>query len=133
MVSRFRYRARTTASPTATSPAATAMVNTLNTCPARSCMRRPKAMKLMFAAFIISSIDMRMMMALRRVRTPRTPMANRSRLKMRACEGGTGTCVSSVFLARQDDGADHRHEQEDRGDLERQEIVDVQRDPHLLE
>src|SRR5437773_3804978 len=109
------------------------MVNTLNTWPTMSCSRRPKAMKLTLAAFIISSIDMRMMMALRRVRTPATPTENRSRLNTRAWWGGIGTAVSSVLLARQDDGADHRHEQEDRGDLERQQVVAVQGIPDLLE
>src|SRR2546428_807112 len=109
------------------------MVNTLNTCPTMSCSRRPKAMKLMLAAFIISSIDMRMMMALRRVRTPAMPIENSSRLNTRAWWGGIGTAVSSVLLARQDDGADHRHEQEDRGDLERQQVIAVQSPPDLLE
>src|SRR6266487_5260940 len=90
-------------------------------------------MKLTFAAFMISSIDIRMMMALRRVSTPRTPMANRSRLKTRAWAGGTGTVVSSVLLARQDDGADHRHEQQHRHDLERQQEIPVERPADLLQ
>src|SRR5207245_4774890 len=85
-----------------------------------------KAMKLMFAAFIISSIDIRMTMALRRVSTPRTPMENSSRLKTRMWLAGTGMLLSSVPLARQDDGADHRHEQQDGGHLERQQVVAVE-------
>src|SRR5256885_9166081 len=90
-------------------------------------------MKLMFAAFIISWIDRRMTMPLRLVRTTAAPTEIRSRLNTRAWWGGIGTSVSSVFLARQDDGADHRHEQEDRGDLERQQVVAVQDPADLLE
>src|SRR5439155_1007369 len=109
------------------------MVNTLNTWPTMLFSRRPKAMKLMLAAFIISSIDMRMTMALRRVRTPATPTENSSRLNTSAWCGGIGTSDSSGLLARQDDGADHRHEQEDRGDLERQQVVAVEGPADLLE
>src|SRR6267143_1138759 len=90
-------------------------------------------MKLMLAAFIISSIDIRMTMALRRVSTPTMPIANSSRLKTRAWAGGTGTVVSSVFLARQNDGADHRDEQQHRGDLERQQVLAVERPADLLQ
>src|SRR5262245_2250605 len=132
-VSRLRNSARTTARPTATSPAATAIVKTANTWPIRSWVLAPKAMKLMLAAFIISSIDMRMTMALRRVRTPRTPMVNSTRLKIRASTGGIGTAGPSVFLARQDDRADHRHEQEHGGDLEGQQVVLIERPADLLQ
>src|SRR5436309_101654 len=102
------------------------MVNTLNTWPTMFCSLWLKAMKLMFAAFIMSSIDIRMTMALRRVSTPRTPTENSSRLKTRMWLAGTGMALSSVLLARQHDGADHRHEQQNRGDLERQQVVAVQ-------
>src|SRR2546426_941126 len=136
MVSRLRKRARTTASPTATSPAATAIVKTAKTCPRRLLSCRLKAMKLTLAAFIISSIDIRMMMALRRVRTPSIPMEKSSRLKTRTWLAGTGMSSLSpsrypdrllALLARQDDRADHRHQEQDRGHLERQEIVAVER------
>src|SRR5882724_5537474 len=134
MVSRLRNSASTTASPTATSPAATAMVKTLNTWPVRLFSCRLKVMKLMFAAFIISSIDIRMMIALRRVSTPSMPMEKSSRLKTRRCVAGTGIAsFPSALLARQDDRADHRNQQQDRGHLERQQVVPVETDADGLE
>src|SRR6266571_3036856 len=134
MVSRFRKSARTTASPTATSPAATAMVKTAKTWPTRLFSERLKAMKLTLAAFIISSIDMRMMMAFRRVRTPSIPMEKRIRLKISTWWIGTGMRrLSSGLLPRQDDRPDHRHQEQDRGDLERQQVVAVQARAHGLE
>src|SRR2546425_816833 len=105
------------------------MVNTLNTWPTMFCSLRLKAMKLMFAAFIISSIDIRMTMALRRVSTPRTPMENSSRLKTRMWPAGPGRPLSSVLRARQHEGADHRQEQQNGGDLERQQVVAVRGGP----
>src|SRR5580765_7590015 len=124
MLSRLRNIARTTARPTATSPAATAMVKTANTWPLMALSWRLKAIRFRLAAFIISSIDMRMMMALRRVSTPITPIAKSSRLTTRTWPGGTGIRPSSrPRLARQHDGSDHRDEQQHGGDLERQQRV----------
>src|SRR2546425_825475 len=101
------------------------MVNTLNTWPTMFCSLRLKAMKLMFAAFIISSIDIRMTMALRRVSTPRTPMENSSRLKTGMGLAGPGRPLSSVFGARQRGGTNHRHEQKNGGDHDRRQVVGV--------
>src|SRR2546425_326390 len=98
------------------------MVNTLNTWPTMFCSLRLKALKLMFAAFIISSIDIRMTMALRRVSTPRTPMENSSRLKTRLGPAGTGMPLSSVLGARHHEGADHPHEKKNGGDPKGQEV-----------
>src|SRR5262245_22234775 len=134
MLSRLRNIARTTARPTATSPAATAMVKTAKTWPLMAFSCRLKAMRFRLAAFIISSIDIRMMMALRRVRTPMTPIAKRSRLTTRTWPGGTGMCLSLCLrLARPDDGGDHRDQQQDGRDLERQERVPEHRLPDRFE
>src|SRR5262245_26927852 len=134
MVDRLRYSARTTASPTATSPAATAIVNTPNTWPVRLLSWRLKAMRFRLAAFMINSIDIRMTMTLRRISTPIMPIENSSRLMTRTWEGGTGMSPSAFLdRTRQDDGGDHRDQQEQRRDLERQQVVREDRLPHRLE
>jgi len=60
--------------PTAASAAATAMTKIANTWPITSCNCAENAIKLMLTAFRISSIDMKMMMMLRRTITPMTPI-----------------------------------------------------------
>jgi hypothetical protein len=65
-------------SPTAASAAATAITNTANTWPTTCCSWLEYAIRLMFTAFRISSIDMKMMMMLRRTITPITPIMKRA-------------------------------------------------------
>ena len=61
-------------SPTAASAAATAMTKIAKTWPMALCSCAEKAIRLMLTAFRISSIDMKMMMMLRRTITPMTPI-----------------------------------------------------------
>ena len=60
-----------------TSAAATAITKKTKMCPSIEPCWREKATKLRFTAFSISSIDMKMMSALRRTRTPTTPIVKR--------------------------------------------------------
>jgi len=64
------------ASPTATSAAATAITKNTTAWPSRLPMRWPKATSARFAAFNISSIDMKITSGLRRITTPTTPIEN---------------------------------------------------------
>src|SRR5262245_37541978 len=126
----------TMASPTATSAAAIVMLNTPQICPVRWCHFAEKATKLMLAALRISSIDIRMMTTLRRMSTPRMPMATSARLRiMRWLWGmaiGSQSPESSPGTA-QHDGSDHGHQQEHRDDLEGKHVIAEQRQAHRLE
>src|SRR5205085_10715760 len=76
MVSLFLNIAITIPRPTAASAAATVMTKMAKTCPVTCCKRLENAIRLMLTAFIINSIDIKMIMMFRRVRTPITPMVN---------------------------------------------------------
>src|SRR5437867_6712587 len=111
------------ARPMATSPAATQMMKVAKVCPIRSgtFVSLEKATKLRFAALSISSIDMKMMIALRRVRTPRTPIENRTTESPRIW---LAVIIDPSDLeAREHDRAHHGHEQQNGGQLERKQVV----------
>src|SRR4029453_6292996 len=74
---RARKIATMMASPTATSAAATVITKNTMIWPCAPPCARPKATNARFAAFSISSIDMKMTSGLRRTRTPTTPIVNR--------------------------------------------------------
>src|SRR5258708_40021529 len=63
------------ASPTAASPAATVMMKIVKTCPSSEAMWLEKATRLMFTAFMISSMLMSTVIMLRRTTTPIRPTA----------------------------------------------------------
>ena len=63
--------------PTATSAAATAIIKKTITCPPASLCITLNAAKSRFTAFSISSIHIRIMMALRLISTPITPIQNK--------------------------------------------------------
>ena len=71
------------ARPTAASAAATAIVNTTNDCPLIELFSQPKATSVMLAAVTISSTHMKMMIMLRRIRTPIIPMMKSTALRSR--------------------------------------------------
>ena len=71
------------ARPTATSATVMAMVNSVKMMPPRSPAKRAKATRLMLTALSISSMPSRMPTALRRVSTPKSPMANTSAASVR--------------------------------------------------
>src|SRR6266478_1379555 len=83
IVSLFLNIAITIPSPTAASAAATVMTKIAKTCPVTCCSRSENAIRLMLTAFIISSIDIRMIMMFRRVRTPMMPIVKSAALSIR--------------------------------------------------
>src|ERR1051325_9466116 len=140
------------ASPTAASPAATVMMKIVKTCPSSDPRRCENATRLMFTALSISSMHISTVIMLRRMITPTRPMAKivPESSRYASVVGGTsGTHRLLDFLLRldaledvvgirflfvrgqlalaDDDRADHRHEQEERRDFERHEVVGVER------
>jgi len=74
---RVRKIAIRIASPTTTSAAATTITKNAITWPSTRPCRRAKATNARLTAFSISSIHMKMTIALRRARTPTAPITNR--------------------------------------------------------
>ena len=70
------------ARPTATSAAATAMTKKTKICQLNDLSTLLNATMARFAAFNINSMDMKMISALRRIKTPVTPMVNKIADKM---------------------------------------------------
>src|SRR5436190_1143009 len=79
--------------------------------------QRPNAAKLMLTALRMSSIDMSTITPLRRASTPYTPMANSAAPRSRNSFRST-----ALLLPRQDDRAHEGGEEQDRHDLERNEV-----------
>src|SRR3954451_12919747 len=104
------------ASPTAASAAATVMTKNTKTCPATpyACA---KAMNVRFTALSISSTHMKMMIALRRVSTPTTPIVNRTAEKN--SDSASIRFPPSRQGYRSDDGCQQQHAR----DLEGQQIL----------
>jgi hypothetical protein len=75
-VRRTRKITMTIARPTATSVTVIAMVKSASTQPATAPLKWANATRLMLTAFSMSSSPRRMPTAFRRVRTPKSPMAN---------------------------------------------------------
>ena len=73
--SRCRNSAMTIARPIAASAAATVMTKNTMICPSADPIARPKATNVRFTAFSMISIDSRIVMRLRRTKTPAVPMA----------------------------------------------------------
>src|SRR5690606_31983217 len=78
-----------------------------------------------FTAFSISSTHRKMMIALRRTRNPATPPANRKALSSNApvSKPMPSASTSGHLPPRQDDRADHRHEEQHGRHLERDHVV----------
>src|SRR3954451_12768582 len=108
------------ASPTAASAAATVMTKNTKTCPATpyACAN---AMNVRFTALSISSTHMKMMIALRRVSTPTTPMLKSS------AEKNSDSASISIPPACQRDRSDNCGEQEYARDLEGEQVFMEQR------
>src|SRR5215210_3802381 len=117
------------ARPTAASAAATVMTKKTNTCP-ETPYRCEKATKARFTALSISSTHMKMMIALRRVSTPTTPIVNSAAEKKRASasirrlprHGGTNRRARPA-PPPDGDRADDRGEQQDARDLEGEQVL----------
>src|ERR1043165_469592 len=145
------------ASPTAASPAATVMMKMVKICPSSDPRREEKATRLMLTALSISSMAISTVIMFRRMMTPTRPTANRVPESIRYAsvlgaassterllhfllgldslqdEVRRGLLLDGAELAlADDDGADHGHEEEERGDLERHEVVPIQHHRHGL-
>src|SRR5207302_2704167 len=152
-----RYNWMMIANPTAASPAATVMMKIVKIWPSSEAKRCENATRLMLTAFIISSTAISTVIMLRRMITPTNPMANRvpDNIRYAAVLGiASGThgllrlvlgfdalehVGGDVFFVEggelafaDDDRADHGYEQEERRDLERDEVVGIQRHGHGL-
>src|SRR5690606_28759128 len=151
---RLRKNTTRMASPIAASAAATVSTNKAKTCPTRSPSAAEKATKLMLTESRISSIDIRMTMTFLRFRKiPNTPRVNRIADTVRKCampmvisdalprldlldlDGGgrrarhllrDGLPLDVRLVAQgKHDGPDHRHKQDQPGNLEEIKIVRV--------
>src|SRR5207302_467355 len=80
-----------------------------------SARNREKATRLMLTAFSMSSMPSRMPIALRRVSTPKRPIANTRAPRIRYAWSG----IASVVGAGEVDGAEEAGHQEHAQDLER--------------
>src|ERR1043165_1440219 len=145
------------ASPTAASPAATVMMKMVKICPSSDPRREEKATRLMLTALSISSMAISTVIMFRRMMTPTRPTANRVPESIRyASVLGAASSTErllhfllgldaledevrrSLFLdgaelaLADDDGADHGHEEEERRNLERHEVVPIQHHRHGL-
>src|ERR1700750_2899871 len=108
------------ARPTAASAAATVITKKTNTCPATpyACAN---ATKLRFTALSISSTHMNTMMALRRISTPNTPIANSTAEKNSASASILSPRFAALFAEHH--RTDHRGQQQDARHFEREEIL----------
>ena len=77
----LRYIMTIIAKPTATSAAATTIIKNTNIWADASTYIFEKATNNKFTAFSISSMHMKMIMALRRIKVPMIPMQNKAMLK----------------------------------------------------
>src|SRR5438046_10046047 len=107
------------ASRTAGSAAATVITKNTHTCPATPCTCA-NATNDRFTAFSISSTHMKMMIALRRVSTPTTPITNSTAEKK-------SDSASIGSPAAQHHRAHDRREQQNARQLEREQIIGEQR------
>src|SRR6187431_1535194 len=105
------------ASPTAASAAATVITNTTKTWPAAP-YARENAMNVRFTALSISSTHMKMMIALRRVSTPMTPIA-KSAAERASDSASTGASISPTT---EHNCTCDRDEKQNARQLEREEI-----------
>src|SRR5713101_797061 len=138
------------ARPTAASPAATVITNMANTWPSSDERRCENATRFTLTALSISSIAISTVIMLRRMITPISPTANRVpesiryasvlgthrlldfllRLDAIEDEIGRGLFFDRRELALSDDDrADHGDEKKERGNLERHQILPIQRHP----
>src|SRR3954463_1997491 len=104
------------ASPTAASAAATVMTKKTNTCPATPYVCA-NAMNVRFTALSMSSTHMKMMIALRRVSTPTTPIVNRTAEKK-----SDSASIDHVAAARQRHRSYDCGQQQDARDLEGEQV-----------
>src|SRR5581483_4472964 len=79
-------------------------------------------MKVRLTAFNISSIDIKMVMMLRRLMKPAMPIAKSTALRIRYQERGTEVILVDL-LSAEHDGADERDQDQNRDDFEGEQII----------
>src|SRR3989337_361756 len=132
-VSFSRYRAISSASPTAASAAATVITMKAKTPPVASPRYEPAATNATFTPFSINSTLIMMMRMFLRATTPTTPIPNRIAERSRYADGAIILRSTFSYLPlRQGDRPDHGGQGDHRGDLEGEEVVGKQRTPHGL-
>src|SRR5512133_3170904 len=111
------------ANPTAASAAATVITKNTNTCPPMpyACAN---ATNVRLTAFSMSSTHMNTMIALRRIKTPNTPIVNSTAEKNSA---SASMLLPFSALFAEDDGTDHCREQQHARHLEGQQVFVEQR------
>src|SRR5262245_24422538 len=113
----------TSARPTAASAAATVMTKNKMICPSAVPRYRSTATNVKLTAFSMISIDSRIVIRFRRRKMPAVPMANSTADSIKyEFRVGSGM-VARRFLSRDDDGADHRNENEHGRRLERERVL----------
>src|SRR5690349_19093533 len=112
------------ARPTAASAAATVMTKKTNTCPATPYVCA-NAMNVRFTALSISSTHMKMMIALRRVSTPTTPIVNRTAEKK-----SDSASIGRISASRQRDGSYDGGEQQHARHFECEQVFVEERPGH---
>ena len=121
---RVRKTAMMMARPTAASAAATTITKKTKICPLSVVpLMREGDEASGSRALSISSIDMKMVMILRLMRKPTTPMAEQHRAQERYQEIRNQRSWALLLLARQRDGAQDGDQDQHGGDFERQQEV----------
>src|ERR1043166_2374192 len=111
----------TSARPTAASAAATVITKNTMIWPSTLFRYRPAATNVMFTALSMISIDSRIVITLRRRNTPAVPIEKRIPDKTRYSLSVT-TLSLLPRTTRDDEGADHRDEDQDRRHFEREGV-----------
>jgi len=94
IVPRLRYSVIIRARPTAASAAATVRVRNTITCPDMSACTREKVIIARFAAFNISSTDMKVIIKFLDIITPQTPITKSNADTIRKCSAPMGLILS---------------------------------------
>src|SRR5690348_10351738 len=93
-------------------------------CPSSRPCRREKAIRSRFAELSMISTESRMISGFRRSITPSAPTVKRIALRI-TYHWMSGPCIALRLpgVGAEDDAADRGHEQDDRGDLEGEQVV----------
>src|SRR5438105_11127783 len=118
--------------PTTTSEAATAITEIANTWPASPPCSRDIAIRSRFAAFSMISTESRMISGFRRIITPSAPVANSNALRI-TYHWMSGPCIGlQARVGAEHHAADGRDEQDDRRDLEGEQMIGEEGAAELL-
>src|SRR5262249_46448218 len=117
--SRVRWIEMMIASPTAASAAATVMTMNTKSCPPTSPKKAESDTSARFTAFSISSMHMKIVIALRFMNTPTAPIVNKSADSARYQVRGAMLFLLVVLASGQHHRAHDRHQYQHRCDFKR--------------